>query len=437
MARLSIYRADNFITSLPYPTCRLLWSPVRPMRRISRLTNLNHPTRTGGTDYSVQRGLTSMTTRDCLRIGALSLQLPNGIGPSAFGLTPAPPCPANLTVSLDLREDVVPSCVNDDTQGGLGVDYSAMSKQIIALSSASHWRGPGEFLKAIAETCLANEVVQGVEVDFELPKASLQAESVVYKAIFSGRLAKPAFPGPQKDKVSLLKWSGELRNIRCMTIIGLRPYEREEKQWVALDIKVENYNEHPWDHRVLAKEVYQVGVTCAQGVEKELLIRYQWVERSSFGTIEAFADSLASHLLKVSPCLHGTDNVPEPSVQITVRKPSALPFAVPSLTIRRTSSDLQRGDRSAQGVSDGRSASTTLSASNRRIFIGLGSNMGDRVGNISRAVKELKERGINVVSCSKLYESEPMYHEDQARFVNGVIEVCPASLSLQSVVLHG
>ena len=60
-----------------------------------------------------------------------------------------------------------------------------------------------------------------------------------------------------------------------------------------------------------------------------------------------------------------------------------------------------------------------------RVFIALGSNIGDRVGNIRRAVDSLEKEGQVVVRTGRMYESEPMYVEDQARFINTVIEVSP------------
>jgi len=59
------------------------------------------------------------------------------------------------------------------------------------------------------------------------------------------------------------------------------------------------------------------------------------------------------------------------------------------------------------------------------VFIALGSNIGDRVGNIRRAVDSLEKEGQVVVRTGRMYESEPMYVEDQARFINTVIEVSP------------
>lgn len=53
------------------------------------------------------------------------------------------------------------------------------------------------------------------------------------------------------------------------------------------------------------------------------------------------------------------------------------------------------------------------------VFIALGSNLGDRAGHIRSAVALLDEAdGFDVTAVAPLYESAPMYVEDQPRFVN-------------------
>ena len=59
-----------------------------------------------------------------------------------------------------------------------------------------------------------------------------------------------------------------------------------------------------------------------------------------------------------------------------------------------------------------------------RAYIALGSNVGDRLGMIESACLEMDRRGISVVRTSGLYETEPMYLEDQQPFTNGACEVC-------------
>jgi 2-amino-4-hydroxy-6-hydroxymethyldihydropteridine diphosphokinase len=52
--------------------------------------------------------------------------------------------------------------------------------------------------------------------------------------------------------------------------------------------------------------------------------------------------------------------------------------------------------------------------------IGLGSNMGRREDNVRRAVAEIGGR-MRVIAVSSVYETEPMYLEDQGWFLNCVV----------------
>lgn len=59
-----------------------------------------------------------------------------------------------------------------------------------------------------------------------------------------------------------------------------------------------------------------------------------------------------------------------------------------------------------------------------RVFIALGSNVGDRLGNIEQACREMDdETDIRITRTSALYETEPMYVQDQERFLNGACMV--------------
>ena len=58
-----------------------------------------------------------------------------------------------------------------------------------------------------------------------------------------------------------------------------------------------------------------------------------------------------------------------------------------------------------------------------RVFIALGSNLGDRMRNFHSALKMMREVGIAVVDTGFLYQSEPMYLLEQPRFLNSVCEV--------------
>lgn len=60
----------------------------------------------------------------------------------------------------------------------------------------------------------------------------------------------------------------------------------------------------------------------------------------------------------------------------------------------------------------------------RSAYLGLGSNVGDRRGNIARALEALGARGIAVEAVSSLYETEPVGEVlDQPDFLNAAVRV--------------
>ncbi len=56
-------------------------------------------------------------------------------------------------------------------------------------------------------------------------------------------------------------------------------------------------------------------------------------------------------------------------------------------------------------------------------YIGLGSNLGDRAGNLLLAVRGLMEAGLHVARLSAIYETEPIGVEDHDSYLNMVAEI--------------
>ncbi|MCX7792956.1 MAG: 2-amino-4-hydroxy-6-hydroxymethyldihydropteridine diphosphokinase [Thermodesulfovibrionales bacterium] len=56
------------------------------------------------------------------------------------------------------------------------------------------------------------------------------------------------------------------------------------------------------------------------------------------------------------------------------------------------------------------------------VYIGIGSNLGNREENCLRAIRLMEGRGIRVLKRSSLYETEPWGVTDQPLFINMVIE---------------
>jgi len=58
----------------------------------------------------------------------------------------------------------------------------------------------------------------------------------------------------------------------------------------------------------------------------------------------------------------------------------------------------------------------------QEIYIGLGSNLGDRLANIRKAIELMKEEGIEIVEESSIYETEPVGYKEQGWFLNSVVK---------------
>lgn len=183
-------------------------------------------------------------------------------------------------------------------------------------------------------------------------------------------------------------------------------------------------------------------------------------------TIEAITTSLAQIILTPPPSSsQSTFNISQTSVKLS--KPHALLLAkYPSVQVTRTRSDFfsadgsLRSDLSNSLLNVESTASSVIDASigggeddisvvsteatelessaflpgqggrNRTVYLGVGTNLGNRVGNISKALREVELLDIDggktrVVDTSFLYESEAMYVKEQNNFLNAVIKVRP------------
>src|SRR6185437_12521155 len=57
-----------------------------------------------------------------------------------------------------------------------------------------------------------------------------------------------------------------------------------------------------------------------------------------------------------------------------------------------------------------------------RVYLSLGSNLGDRVANLQSCIRLLSKLG-DVAKVSSFYETEPMELREQPRFINCVVEL--------------
>jgi 2-amino-4-hydroxy-6-hydroxymethyldihydropteridine diphosphokinase len=71
----------------------------------------------------------------------------------------------------------------------------------------------------------------------------------------------------------------------------------------------------------------------------------------------------------------------------------------------------------------------------KRIYLSLGSNLGDRVGHIRKALRLLSEAGVCIHRVSSFYKTEPVGYVSQPWFINCVVEGATDLMPLQLLKL--
>lgn len=59
------------------------------------------------------------------------------------------------------------------------------------------------------------------------------------------------------------------------------------------------------------------------------------------------------------------------------------------------------------------------------VYLGLGTNLGDRQANLREAIERIEALGLRIVCASSLYETEPVGYQDQPWFLNQVVAAKP------------
>ena len=164
------------------------------------------------------------------------------------------------------------------------------------------------------------------------------------------------------------------------------------------------------------------------------------LDHGNFPGLEALTDAVASSLIehrerfvavidvdgvRVRTFCRDSKKVTSVKVQDSARKPGSTTTTGPASRLEAAPEpDSSPGllTEETEGVHTNMQAEATQSKGN--VFIALGSNVGDRLTNIEEACQRMNaEPGIQILKTSALYETEPMYVENQESFLNGVCEV--------------
>jgi 2-amino-4-hydroxy-6-hydroxymethyldihydropteridine diphosphokinase len=70
----------------------------------------------------------------------------------------------------------------------------------------------------------------------------------------------------------------------------------------------------------------------------------------------------------------------------------------------------------------------------RKIYLALGSNIGDRAANLVAAIEAVKPEVVTTM-CSSVYETPPWGYQDQPQFLNQVVEA-ETALAPEDLLAH-
>ncbi|KAJ3114863.1 trifunctional dihydropteroate synthetase, partial [Physocladia obscura] len=195
-----------------------------------------------------------------------------------------------------------------------------------------------------------------------------------------------------------------IRQLSLSTIIGINPHERIHKQRLIFDITI---HLHLVSSFILVDRIPNV-FNFRTMVKKVS----EYVESTSFKTLEVLIENVAVVLI-------GECNAPK--VWIRLLKPSAVQFADTCGVeiIRERESDIANG----AAIEKGRrklSEKENCDDVQHIVYLGLGSNLGNRARNISFGLDSLcsDPKVTRLLDTSFLYETIPMYVADQPKFLN-------------------
>ena len=124
-----------------------------------------------------------------------------------------------------------------------------------------------------------------------------------------------------------------------------------------------------------------------------------------FNLLETFSEVLAEKIISYSPLI----------LKVKVRIEKISPPIKESIGSVGVELELERNPNSND--SEPKTSKKSI------VFLSLGSNLGDREKNLRDAVKKLRvNQNLDIISISSIYETEPMYVENQEYFYNIVLK---------------
>ncbi|KAG5358817.1 Folate synthesis bifunctional protein [Yarrowia sp. E02] len=298
--------------------------------------------------------------------------------------------PQPVEVSMWMKTSIAKSGALDHLPDS--INYATVCEEVTKLVETNKFNSLEHIADAISTRILTSGCgAAWAMIKVSKPRALLRAQSATIQIIreldpYTGKISTPA------DHTDVVSISG----LNIVTIIGINAGERIHRQNITIDLILYKPQNSP------------VGFDKAYNFRNVVDEVVEHVEASEYKTVEALVTSVADVLC-------GKLGVEKATV--TAKKPSALTFAkAAGVEITRSKHQLKSEYVSTENKPKNESLK-------HEVYIAFGSNVGNPFFNISEAIKELEKAGIEVKDVSHYYISEPMFVQDQQRFINGVLRV--------------
>lgn len=303
------------------------------------------------------------------------------------------PVPHPVLVDVVFSTDFSKASESDNLHYSL--NYAVISDKISSFLKRSHQRnfqslgGVGEAVFELLEQERA--LTTSVSLKVLAPKLDIRAP-VSY-----------TFSGPASGTY-------RIEGLRALTLIGVFTFERLNKQFVLLDIDLEVPTTH-LNVPLISESVHE------------------YLEQANFKTVEALVKRTSQWILQNYDAVE--------TVGVRVTKPNAIVYTEGVGVSCRCNRDEFLGEEqiTLSGGQVKKEFDLPVQSKNdftgrHTAYIAFGSNEGDQLGHIKKALELLNEHEqITVEATSSLYVSKPMYYTSQADFYNGVFKISVTDMS--------
>ena len=355
-----------------------------------------------------------------------------------------------VTIDARIHTDVSQAGQSDHLPHS--IHYGVLVKQLEAHCAANKYRSLEALADGLAKVCIFVCHAPRVTINVEKPRSLLHAASAGVEIVrtandFVDPQGNPMSPVPEPlthQQMQTLRLSPTsslalhdkviVRDLVINAILGVNPWEREDKQDVKINLVIYSGFERI---RQAQRNPSALNDVVNRPHNYRTIVRSitEYVESSAYKTVESLATSIA----RVAILQNNVERI-----QVSVDKPSAIMFANSAgVQVDRSRQFFENEARQHQAQVRGSthsddtttvqptqvqpaasSLASTPSSGWHIAAIALGSNIGDRVANVENAVRALSEAdGCVLVDTSFLYETAPMYYLDQPSFLNGACKV--------------